>query len=394
MSSKLRSVTRFEFSRTIRRPQFWAAALALPLFFAVLMAVVAWAGTARPPAGAAVEFEYTDASGLISESIAKQHGGTPATPGAEQRARDGDLTAYVAFPADPTTEPARIIGADRGLFSSSDYTTVARTVFNDSITAALDPDLAALSRTTLATTVETYIDGSPAEGLSGMIVPGLLAMLLIMVIALLGNQMLSSTVEEKENRISEMMLVSVPAGTLIRGKIIALTMLGLVQIAIVAAAAAAIYAVSAPSLPLGDLGLDALTVDPIRLSVGIAILAGGLLMFMAMLVLLGALMPSVKDAAPFFSVIIVVAVSPLYLITAVLTNPYSPVVQTLTYFPFSAPMTALLRNAVGTLDPMLGLLVAAELLILGAIILRFAIVAFQRGVIQYGRRLRVRDLVG
>jgi ABC-2 type transport system permease protein len=393
MSPHFRAVTRFEFTRTVRRPQFWAAALSFPILFAVIALVMGWANTTTPPASEPIAFEYSDASGLISESVAEKLGGTPAAAGAEKRVQDGELTAYIAFPADPAAEQARIIATDRGIFGNADYTALARTVFNNSIDAAMDPTLTVFARTTLQTSVSAYTDGAPVDGLAAMILPALLALLLLMVISVLGNQMLNSTVEERENRISEMMLVSVPAGTLIRGKITALSLLGLVQIGIVLAAGAIILGVALPALPLAELGLDTPVADPVRLLVGVAILLGGLLMFTALLVLIGAMMPTAKDAAPFFSVIVLVIIAPLYLITAVLTIPGSLVVQTLTYFPLSAPMTALLRNAVGNLDPMLGLLVAVELLVIGALILRVAIAAFQRGVIQYGQRISIRDLV-
>ena len=50
-------------------------------------------------------------------------------------------------------------------------------------------------------------------------------------IILLSNQMLNSTLEEKENRVTEMILTTLNPTTLIIGKIIALFMVGLVQIA-------------------------------------------------------------------------------------------------------------------------------------------------------------------
>src|SRR5665811_1892134 len=53
-------------------------------------------------------------------------------------------------------------------------------------------------------------------------------------IVLLGNQMLTSTLEEKENRVTEMILTTLNPTTLIIGKVISLFMVGLMQMLIFA----------------------------------------------------------------------------------------------------------------------------------------------------------------
>lgn len=392
-AGQVRIVTRFEVSRTIRRPQFWVAALLLPAVLAVMVAVLTWAGTNTPAASEQISFEYADDSGLISETAAAQLGGRPAGQDAEQRAKDGQLVAYLHFPADPTTDPVEIHAKDRGLVHNADYTALARGLYTASVDTTLDTSTAALVRAIPATTIHAYADGEPAGGLGAMILPGLLAVLLLLIVTLLGNQMLNSTVEEKENRISEMILVSLPARALIQGKILALAVLGLVQIGIVALSGVLIYAIAAPGMDLDFLGIGDIVVDPLRVALGLALLLGGLLTLTALLVLAGAAMPSAKDAAPFYSTVVIVMIAPFYFITAVLFTPASPMVTILTFFPVSSPMTALLLNATGALDPWVGAGIAIGLFVVGALILRLAVAAFQRGVIQYDQRLRLKDVL-
>ncbi len=50
---------------------------------------------------------------------------------------------------------------------------------------------------------------------------------------LLATRMVTVVVEEKENRISEMILTAVTAGDLIRGKVLAMLLVGLVQVGVV-----------------------------------------------------------------------------------------------------------------------------------------------------------------
>lgn len=392
--SQARIVARFEVVRTFRKPQFWVAALLLPVLMAGVVLIMAWSGTSKAVAGEPITFEYSDASGIISEAAAEHLGGRPASPNAEQRAKSGELSAFLKFPANPTTEPVTIVAADRGLFGNADYSRLASALFAASVDEALGSErTVALVRAQVSTTLDTYIDGQPAGGIGAMLVPGMLAVLLILIVSLLGNQMLNSTVEEKENRLSEMLLVSLPARALIHGKIIALALLGLVQIGIVLIAAAAIFAFAAPSMSFDELGLGEIVVNPVRVTVGVLLLLGGLLTLLGLLVLTGAAMPSAKDAAPYYSVVVIVTIAPFYFITTILHTPDSPMIAALTYFPLTAPMTALMLNATGALNPWLGTAIAAGLLLLGALILRVAVSSFQRGVIQYDRPLRPRDLI-
>ncbi|WP_243768451.1 ABC transporter permease [Leifsonia sp. TF02-11] len=390
----VRVVARFEFTRTVRRPQFWIAALLLPAVMAAVILVMSWAGSNGPAATEPIEFEYSDSSGIVSESAAAELGGRPARADAADRVRSGQLAAFLDYPSDPTTEAVTIIAADRGLMANSVYSQLAQRLFSASVDLTLDSDRAvALVRADLRTTVQTYTDGNPAGGVGGMILPGLLALLLLVTVALLGNQMLSSTVEERENRVSEMLLVSMPARALIHGKILALALVGVVQIGIFIVASVTIYLIASPSLPLDELGIGAIAFDPLRLAVGLLLLLGGLLTLTALLVLTGAAMPSAKDAAPFFSAVVIVTIAPIYFITTILLDPGSPVVLVLSYFPFTAPMTALILNATGALTPWAGIAIAGGLFIVGTIILRLAVFAFQRGVIQYDRRLRLSDFI-
>lgn len=361
---------------------------------AAVILVMSWAGSNGPAATEPIEFEYSDSSGIVSESAAAELGGRPARSDAADRVRSGQLAAFLDYPSDPTTEAVTIIAADRGLIANSVYSQLAQRLYSASVDLTLDSGRAvALVRADLRTTVQTYTDGNPAGGVGGMILPGLLALLLLVTVALLGNQMLNSTVEERENRVSEMLLVSMPARALIHGKILALALVGVVQIGIFIVASVTIYLIASPSLPLDELGIGEIAFDPLRLAVGLLLLLGGLLTLTALLVLTGAAMPSAKDAAPFFSAVVIVTIAPIYFITTILLDPGSPVVLVLSYFPFTAPMTALILNATGALTPWVGIAIAGGLFIVGTIILRLAVIAFQRGVIQYDRRLRLSDFI-
>ncbi|XTR52035.1 hypothetical protein ACOM2C_19525 [Pseudarthrobacter sp. So.54] len=72
--------------------------------------------------------------------------------------------------------------------------------------------------------------------------------------------------------------------------------------------------------------------------------------------------------------------------TLILLDHRAPIVQIFTYFPLSTPVTAMLRNGIGTLSTLKATLVIG-FLVIGFLILRFAVHLFRYGSIQYSGKL-------
>ncbi len=92
------------------------------------------------------------------------------------------------------------------------------------------------------------------------------------------------------------------------------------------------------------------------------ILLGGFSLFTGTLVAIGAVMPTAKDAGPIFGVLMILIFIPFYTVTLVVCDPNASIVEVFTFFPYSAPVTALLRNAFGTLPLWQAIFVIVELL--------------------------------
>jgi len=73
------------------------------------------------------------------------------------------------------------------------------------------------------------------------------------------------------------------------------------------------------------------------------------------------------------------------------SDPQALIVQIFTYFPFSAPVTAMLRNGFGSLNPLESAIVIAELFAFGFIALRLAVYLFRYGSIEYSKKLSIRN---
>jgi hypothetical protein len=83
---------------------------------------------------------------------------------------------------------------------------------------------------------------------------------------------------------------------------------------------------------------------------------------------------------------------PFYAVTLVVSDPHSFIVQLFTYFPYSAPVTAMLRNGFGSLNPLESTIVIVELFALGIIVLRIAVRLFRYGSIEYSKKVSLKTV--
>jgi ABC-2 type transport system permease protein len=393
----LGTVIGFEFTRTIKKKGFAIATLAIPAIL-ILVFVLVYASNASTRDSADAQknarfaFTYSDASGIIMSPGAKVAGGTytddPAA--AIEAVRTGTSEAYFEYPADPTTEPVRIYGADVGMFENGKYEAVAKQLLEASAEYQVgSPKLTGALTGTVKFDAETFKDGQVAAGIGGVIPPLIFLVVFYISMILLSNQMLNSTLEEKENRVTEMILTTLNPTTLITGKIISLFMVGLVQILVFLAPVGAGYLFFRDSLALPDMDLSSLVFEPGPMITGALLLLGGFTVFTGVLVAIGAVMPTAKEAGTIFGPLMAMMFIPFYTFSLVISDPGALIVQVFTYFPLTAPVTALLRNAFGTLSPLESGIVIAELLVVGILILRLAVHLFRYGAIAYGKKLSI-----
>lgn len=396
--SRLGTVVRFEFVRAVKKPAFWIGTLALPVIIVVvslLVGVGQAAGTdsvMTSSSASKTPFRYVDHSGLVSQTVAAKWGGSPSTDAAADRAavRDGTLDAFIEFPESPSTKPIRVDAADRGLFGNGGYSSLAERVLEQSVAATVDdPETIQLLRTPPDTDLTTYADGQVAPGWLSIVPPFLYVAAFFGLVILLATRMVTVVVEEKENRISEMILTTVTAGDLIRGKVIAMLLVGFVQIGVFLVPGLIGLLVA---LPLIASRLGGLVVDPWRMLVGALLLIGGVLLASALFVAVGAAVPSIKDASALQSVAIFSLIIPLYAAFFVMTTPTSPIASFFTYFPTFTPITAMVRNAVGSLTVVESVVCIVEVFVVAALLLWFAQYLFRHSVAQYGSKVTLRQI--
>ncbi|RKR76060.1 ABC transporter permease [Frondihabitans australicus] len=398
----LRTVIGFEVTRTLTKRRFWIATLIVPVIIGIVVALIAASDTSTDSSiseqkNAKFSFSYTDASGIVNPEVVRAVGGHPASsPSAAIAAvKKGTLDAYFDYPANPVKQDTKVYGVDKGIFDNGQYTSVASEILKISAEAKVgDAKLSSLVQGTAPTTSTTYNSAGQVSGGIGSVIPPLLFLAIFyVVILLLANQMLTSTLEEKENRVTEMILTTLNPTTLIIGKIISLFIVGVVQMVVFALPVVIGYLFFRTSLNLPALDLAHLHLAPWPMVAGALMLIGGFTLFTGTLVAVGAIMPTAKEAGQIFGVMMALIFVPFYAVALIVSDPHALIVQIFTFFPYSAPVTAMLRNGLGSLDPVSAVIVIAEQFILGGIVLRLAVRLFRYGSIEYSRKVSLRTIL-
>jgi len=210
------------------------------------------------------------------------------------------------------------------------------------------------------------------------------AVLILVGIFSFGFTVLTGVVEEKQNRVVEVVLATVRARDLLMGKVLGIGVLGLVQLAVfVTAALVAALATDRIALPTTTPGAILL------LAVWFVL---GYLLYSTALGFMGALASRMEEASNASTPITMVAMLSYFIaIFAVINEPDGVVATVATFIPPSAPFVVPLRAAFDAIPPwQIGL---SLVITVAAIWVLFSIGArvYAGAVLQIGGRIKLRD---
>ena len=395
----LGTVFKFETIRVLKKPTFWLMALGFPLMFAALYGIMFWSQSTTMQAAKELEKQefslaVTDDSKLVRPELlmAAKTKTVESKEAGINDVKNGKIDAYIYFPKDIGKQKVEVYGKDVGLFQNGKYGAVAQSLLSQSVASTVSQAQVAILQNKVQLSSTTYLDGKEHGGINEMIAPGLFLVIFFMLVTFFGNQMLTSSTEEKENRTVEMLLTMVKTDTLITGKILSLMVLALIQMLVIILPVAAGYLAFGSKLQLPNMDLSLLVFDPVRIGLALVIFLASFMMFTGMLVTLGAMMPTAKEASQWFGLVIMLIFGPFYGITAFVSFPDSPFVKFLSLFPFTAPIPLLLRNAVGNLPAWEGLLGVALLIVAAVFVLWLAVRIFRYGAMSYDSKLSLSAL--
>jgi ABC-2 type transport system permease protein len=408
LMSNIGVVINFEVLRSVRKKSFWYAALAVPLLIIVIYTVsyISSNDASKTSQQQTASITKTskiavlDDTGLINtKSLTKQHIATePSQQAGINAVKVGKIDAFFYYPKDVTKSGIEVYAKDQGLISTPSYNTVAVAILKlnviGKVSAATHSNLVAgILETDPSVTTTTYKNGQQTNSAASIVVPGLFMITYLVIVVLTAYLMISSTSEEKENRVAEILLTSVKARTVIIGKILSILVLGIVQIFSIAVPIIVAYIIfnKRITLPYG-LSISHLPINTEAVTFGALFLVGGLVLFTGFLVGLSALFPSAQEAGRYLGIAIMSAFIPIYAIGFILSSPNSFIVNVFTYFPLTAPTTALIRNALGAISTTDAIISLAIVYVGATLAILFAVRAFRYGAMEYGRRIGIKEL--
>jgi ABC-2 type transport system permease protein len=157
---------------------------------------------------------------------------------------------------------------------------------------------------------------------------------------------MQSVIEEKESRLVEVLISSVRPGQLLSGKILAMGVLGLFQIAVWIGISLALMmlqrdqvAAVVPFLTSLRIPLDALPILAIYFVLGY-------LIFAAEFGAIGAISNSLQEGPQFSIIFVLPALAPLFFLTAFVADPNGGLATFLSIFPFTSPMSMTMRSVI------------------------------------------------
>lgn len=390
--AKLWLVAKREYLHNIRRRGFLFAAFGVPLFTIAAMAVVFMLAVENETDASRVgNVGYVDHSGVVAEAINKPE--TFVVYESEDEARAAldarEIGAYFVI-AEDYMQNGLVT-----LYSASD-TPEALTDAIDSFLLAnlstdLDPEIAQRIEAPVDMLVKTLNNGRviSENGTVGLV----LAPIIFVMVFMLGTQttsgyLMSGVVEEKTNRIMEILVTSVTPFQLLFGKILGLGALGLTQLA-------AWVVIGSLALTFGE-GVEVLagvTIPPDMLVVGLIYFLLGYFMLASLMAGIGAVIGSEQESRQWTGIFSLISVIPFFLITEFFLNPDGFAVVFLTLFPLTSPVAVILRMGFGSV-PLWQLVASIALLLVTTLVIVWAAARiFRWSLLMYGKHPTPRQII-
>ena len=397
----LSTVIRFEIVRALKKKSFWILAISFPIMFAAIFGIIFLSNKATDDAAEKLKNQsfsiaITDESKMVKPQLIAAAKATEIKSNDKQlainRVKNGQLDAYIYYPKNLDQQSVEVYGKDVGIFDNGRYSSLANSLLSASVQSGVDPAIQKIIQGKISSTSTVYRDGKVHDSIQEMILPGVFLILFYFLITFFGNQMLTSTTEEKENRVIEMILTTIEARTLIIGKIISLIVLAIIQGLLIVLPVLTGYLLFHNQLKLPSVDLSSLPIDPLRIGIGFLVFASSFMLFTGLLVAIGAAVPTAKEANSFFGIVMILLFGPLYAITMFISIPDSPLVKFLSLFPLTSPIPLMLRNAAGNLGVSEAIIGITILIISATIIMAIAVRIFRFGALEYSRKLSAKEI--
>lgn len=238
-----------------------------------------------------------------------------------------------------------------------------------------------------------------AKGTSGMgsfFVAYLLAFILYMVITLYGVTVMRSVVQEKTSRVMEFLVAAVKPSSLMGGKILGVGGAALIQLTVWLGIGALALEYRAELLGMFGVKGGGAALPPVallELTITLAFFVLGFFFYAAMYAAVGAMVSSEQDTQQVQVPVTMLLVIGVMCIQVISNDPRGGASSLMTMVPFWAPILMPMRFVLGGATAWELALSLAILVVSTILVVRAAAKIYRVGVLMYGKRPSVRELV-
>lgn len=217
--------------------------------------------------------------------------------------------------------------------------------------------------------------------------------ILYMLILLYGNNVATSVAREKDSRTMELLITSTKPKTLILGKVAAVGLTGVIQIAVMLLAASLGFFVNKGNYPefLLEMLKGSMTIDTIFVYILFSVL--GYILYLFIFASLGSLVSKVEDVAKSTAPITYLFIIAYLAATFAMNMPDNSIIKITSFIPFVSMFTMPIRYMMTTV-PLISIVVSSIIMILTvALFAAISIYIYRFGSLNYGNRLTLKEVI-
>lgn len=220
----------------------------------------------------------------------------------------------------------------------------------------------------------------------------LFAVVMMLSVFTTNGYLMQTVIEEKQSRLIEIFVSTVRPIQLLAGKILAMGLLGLLQVVVWMGAMLLLGRIATGNVVPALAGLAGLSLDLNQVAVFVLYFVFGYLFFAAAYGAVGAISNSMQEGPQYAVIFTLPAVIPFYFLSIFLTTPDAPMPTILSLFPLTSPLSMVMRVALTTVPAWQIILSLVLLAIFDVLMIWLAGRMFRVQSLLAGQTPKLRDL--
>lgn len=427
--SNLGIIIEREYMERVRKKSFLFTTILMPVLMIILMAAPALILFYNTPEHNVIG--VLDNSGVVAPYLQGNdlYDFVPVDGNPLENVESGKINGYLVIPADIQTQPSPVLNLYMNDAIPLDLQSFLSTQINSAVENRKLLDYNIQNLPEIMDDVKTNVkikeirldkeEGESLESSMSFLIGTFMSFLLYMFILMYGQMVMTSIIEEKNNRVLELVVSSVKPVQLMLGKICGIGLVAITQIIIWGVVMAFVSTLALPSLMpeeamsqitqlrAGTLDIgqvdnyETLSALNILTNVGFIIqiffwltlfLMGGFLLYAAMFAAVGSAVDNVQDASQLQSFILIPIIIGIIVSASIGNAPNSPLALWLSMIPFTSPMVMMSRIPAG-IEPWQPWVSIVILFISFLIMVWFAGKIYRIGIFMYGKKPNIKDLI-